>query len=114
MNKLMITRLSIRPNNTGRFLHLQSKQKKRNAQYYTTNMMQTLTHKLKSKTMHMLCKSHKHKMDNLIKYTTQEHPGYVAMALTITSIPSQIAITGSHLSLKQCATVFAGPTLTSK
>ena len=32
MNKLMITRVSIRPNNTGKLPHLQSKQKKRSAQ----------------------------------------------------------------------------------
>ena len=62
-------------------------------------MMQTLTHKLKYNTIQILCKTNKHKMNssscavsidvgdyafeslhkmnNLIKYTTQEHTGYV-------------------------------------
>ena len=32
MNKLMITKVSMRPNNTGQLPHLQPKQKKRSAQ----------------------------------------------------------------------------------
>ena len=68
----------MRPNNTGKPSHLQSKQKKRSARnYYTTNMMQTLTHRLKNNAIQMLYKSNKHKANNLIKYTTQEHAGCV-------------------------------------
>ena len=75
----MITRVSIRPNNTGNLPHLQSKQKKSSAQFDITNMMQTLTHMLKNNTIQMISKKNKHNINNLIKSTTQEHTGYVTI-----------------------------------
>ena len=43
----------------------------------TSEMMQTLTHKLKHNTIQMLYNTNKHKMNNLIKYTAEDHTGYV-------------------------------------
>ena len=75
MNKLRITKVSIRPNNTGKLPHLQSKQRRGVRNYYTTNMMQALTYN----------KTKKHKINNLIKYTAQEHTGYVTTMVTTRS-----------------------------
>ena len=44
--------------------------------------MQTLTHQLLNNTKQMLYKSNKHKMNNLIKYATQEHMGYATIQYT--------------------------------
>ena len=47
--------------------------------------MQTLTHKLKHNTIQMLYNTSKHKMNNQIKYTTEEHTGYVTEVLNTIS-----------------------------
>ena len=94
MNKLMITRVSIRPNNTGKLPHLQSKQRRGVRNHNTSEMIQTLTHKLKHNTIQMLYNTNKHKMNNLIKYTTEEHTGYVTVhTLSASSARSRTSLT---------------------
>ena len=95
MNKLMITRVSIRPNKMGnsRTYNLNKRRGVRN--HNTSEMMQTMTHKLKRNTIQMLYNINKHKMNNLIKYTTEEHTGYVTAWISL--FCCQAALT--HLSI---------------
>ena len=75
MNKQMIA-ITIRPNNTGKLPHLQSKQKKRSAQLLYKKHDANIDVQAKEQ-YHTNAIQIKHKMNNLVKYTTQEHTGYV-------------------------------------
>jgi len=58
--------------------------------------MQTFAHKLKHNAIQMLYKTNKHKKNNLFKYTTQEHTGYVTSNYTFFQLLQGVLCRGTQ------------------